>query len=643
MPPREAELKRRLTLPGVLALSITGIMGTGTFLGAALGARIAGEASLTSWLLLFLLSLIMAGVFAELSSAYPRAGGVYEYAKQAYGRLPSFLTGWASWVAGSMSIALLILAAYEYLLPHATPGVLLSLSAGTIILLNLIAAFGIEASTLVILILTVILFLILASILLPGLLHAPVFTLHPTFKPLDKILLAALFLAESFFGWESAAYLAEETKQPRTTIPRAIILGSLIVGLTTLLLVSILLATFGADQLARMNAPLAMLAEKLYHTPLALTAVGLVIMLNLIASAASAVVTLPRLLYSMAKDRLFPHQLARIHPTLGTPLAAIIFQTLFSLAILAAALAQYDFLLTVMLPISFFTYLLMIIALPILRKRAPLHARWRLPLAWLFIPLAAGFFIILIINWILQQQAAADYLLFSASFIILGLPFYLLMEASYNPRFIIRMQDTTLPLILRWNTDTWLKDHLQTYLGDITGKRIVILGIPSLPALDWLIRKAGREGKIYLVSYSLKGLQTVQEWLLERYAHHPDWKQREAEVTFIYTESLFQRLPQSIPQVDIIIAPDVLSTVVNLDAFLLHLARILPPGGRIFLTDTINNFHLIPDPQSVADLEKLYARFHGQGFNIRVEKEIHLLANKLIIHGVKGYQDVPYI
>ena len=110
-------MKGVLSFRVILLITINSIMGTGIWFLTSAGAKHAGPASLISWAILSLISVYIAMCFAELTSMFPKAGGVYEFAKQAYGRFWSFVIGWTTSIAGSVTIAMLLLGALQYLIP----------------------------------------------------------------------------------------------------------------------------------------------------------------------------------------------------------------------------------------------------------------------------------------------------------------------------------------------------------------------------------------------------------------------------------------------------------------------------------------------------------------------------------------------
>ena len=129
------ELKRTLGFLGVFGLTLSAALGTGAFFGAHIGAAAAGQAALVSWILVFILSLSIAAIFAELSGMFSGGGGIYEYAKKTYGRGISFVIGWSAWLVGNITIVLLIVAGIIYVLPAGTPQWGLVLAASFVIIL----------------------------------------------------------------------------------------------------------------------------------------------------------------------------------------------------------------------------------------------------------------------------------------------------------------------------------------------------------------------------------------------------------------------------------------------------------------------------------------------------------------------------
>src|SRR3989338_9251820 len=201
-----AELKRALGFWTILALSIASIMGTGMFFGAAIGAKYSGNASILSWVIISFVSVYISMFFSELVSMFPKAGGVYEFSKQAYSRFTSFIMGWLAWIVGNLTTALLIVAAIDYLIPDPSQFLLkMAISIILVILMNAIAFFGIEASGVAVVVLAALSISLILSVIFPGVFIADISNLTPFFTHgIAPILITIFFIAEAFFGWESA-------------------------------------------------------------------------------------------------------------------------------------------------------------------------------------------------------------------------------------------------------------------------------------------------------------------------------------------------------------------------------------------------------------------------------------------------------
>ena len=228
-----AELKRVLGFWTVLSLAISSIMGTGLFFGYTIGAKYSGNASILAWVIITVIAVYISTYFAELVSMYPKAGGIYEFSKHAYSRFFSFLMGWIAWLVGNLTTVLLIVAAIDYIIPDPSRFWLkIVISLSFIVVLNFVAFFGIEASAFVLVVFAIISIAVLLAIIFPGIFKINSSNYFPFFGfGVSSIFVTIFFLAESFFGWESATYLAEETQEPEKIIPKALVIGTIIVGI----------------------------------------------------------------------------------------------------------------------------------------------------------------------------------------------------------------------------------------------------------------------------------------------------------------------------------------------------------------------------------------------------------------------------
>ena len=227
-----AQLKKVLNFPAILLITINSIMGTGIFFLPAVGAGAAGPASLISWLILSFISIYIAMCFAELSSMFPKSGGIYEFCKQAYGRFFSFIIGWMTVLAGNITIAMLVVGAIQYLLPTGSVLMKIGVSLFFILTFNYIAYKGMQTSAVMLITFAIITLGTIFSLAIPGLFKFQIENFTPFFVfPASSIVITIFLIAETFFGWETATFLAEETKQGEKIMPKALIWGTIIIAL----------------------------------------------------------------------------------------------------------------------------------------------------------------------------------------------------------------------------------------------------------------------------------------------------------------------------------------------------------------------------------------------------------------------------
>ena len=307
------ELKRVLGFWTILSLSIASIMGTGLFFGVAIGSSYSGNASILSWIILTIIAIYISIYFAELVSMYPKAGGIYEFSKHAYNRFFSFLMGWVAWLVGNLTTALLVVAAIDYLLPDPSHFWLkIGISVSFIVILNLIAYFGVEISSFLVIFFAITSVSVLLSFIFPGLFKIHASNYFPFFSfGISSIFVTIFFISESFFGWESATYLAEETQEPEKTIPKAIIIGTIIVGVLGILIAVVSLGVIPWGILATSDVPLSIVSEYVLGI-FGMRLISLGIFISLIGSAAGGIITMPRLILALARDKLFISQLSAI-------------------------------------------------------------------------------------------------------------------------------------------------------------------------------------------------------------------------------------------------------------------------------------------------------------------------------------------
>lgn len=624
-----AELKRGFGFFAVLALAIGSISGTGLFFGASLGAKYSGNSSIFAWLLIFALALYIAACFGELAAMYPSAGGMYEFNKQAYGRFTSFFVGWTSWIMACIGTALLVVAALDYLTPAAFPGAYkISLAILFLLILNIVAYVGLEASSMMLLTFAGIIVGVCLLIIIPGLFHVHLNNFNPIMThSWPFVLLTIFFIFETFMGWESVTNLAEETKDPEKNIPKALMWGTLIVGILTLLMVFVSLGIVPWIALAGSSAPLNTIAQIIFGD-FGKYISGIGVYLVMLASAAGGIIALPRLLLALARDKLFLVQFTEIHHKYKTPYKAVILQFFVMVGIVLLAYGRYETLLSILIPIALIVYALTLIGVTVLRYKHPkLHRPFRV---WFgkTIPLAvAGILLAVLITWIVLESRLSLFLL-GMSILAVGIPLYFLIEMYYDKRMIIKVNDFFARLTLfteEISLPRRIKKDIMQRLGDIKKKTVLEFGCRVGTFTLMLAEAVGKEGKVYATNISKKEGDITRERMV-RYGH--------SHVEVIHEQD-FDNVHISVKKADLAVSAGGLSTVVDIKTALIAINRKLPVNGKILFLDYDKFFWIIPNVDWLGNDIKLLAIFKECGFKVTIERRQGMFWQYVYVEGKK--------
>lgn len=424
------ELKRELDFHTLLLLGINGTIGTGIYFVPGIAAAIAGPASILSWIAVGVIAIFIALYFAELSSMFPKSGGVYEYTKNAFGNFFGYMVGWTGWVVANITIAMLVLGSIDYLsaiIPiSAFQKIIFALLF--ILFVNYISYNGVGMGVKIILLFAVITIMVLWFILSIGLYHSTVSNFHPFFAlGTLPVFIAMLFILETFFGWETVSYLAEESKDPKKNLPKTMIYSTLFIVALALGVVAVALSVVPWETLANSASPLATTVSMFAgNTGKIIITIG--IFINILGTAAAWIIATPRLIFALSRDRLLPRALSEVHGKYGTPHNAIMFQAVLSSFIVISG--SYLFLLKVLLPLAIFMYAMVLLSVTKLRFSKPeLERGFRAPLAKV-VPI-----MIAIVMFVLAAYIKADVILAGALFVLMGLPIYIITKLRDSETF----------------------------------------------------------------------------------------------------------------------------------------------------------------------------------------------------------------
>lgn len=317
-------LRRELGTLDAVGIGFGAIVGAGIFVVTGVAAGIAGPAFLVGLAIAAGVAVCNALSSAQLAAEYPRAGGTYEYGYRVLGAWPGFVAGWmflAGKVAAAGTVALGLAGYLESVLPGVPPR---ALAVGAVALFTALNYFGIRRSSRVNLVIVALSLGALAVFVVAGAGSFRLANLRP-FAPggWRAVLESAALLFFAYTGYARIATLAEEVREPRRTIPRAIgwTLGGAVVLYVAVAVVAA--GAVGAEALAASPAPLQTAAGALPYPGVAtvVSAGGVTAMLGVILSQ---LLGLSRMGFAMARRGDLPRWLARIHPRHATPGPAVL-------------------------------------------------------------------------------------------------------------------------------------------------------------------------------------------------------------------------------------------------------------------------------------------------------------------------------
>ncbi len=366
-----SKYRRDMGTLGVLFIVVNGLIGAGIFgLPEALHVAVG---TFAPWLLLIGGVLVMAIVvcFAELTRLTDRSGGPQRYVGDAFGEYPGFVVGWTFFAARliSQGANVLVLVAYAAALwpvvgDGAAKVALIVAVLGSITIVNVI---GIKRVVAVLAVMT--LFKLLPLVVLMGIgigaAADPGPLVLPQFSAVEGIALAALY---AFVGFENATIPAGETRNPRRSMPRALLLGLAVVtliyfGLQWAYSHSVIAGSGPA-------APLTALASE-YGGEIGGLLIAATIVMSVLANLTAGHTSASRMPAALADDGLLPDWFGQVSRW-GTPANSIVFYGIG--AILFALWDDFLALAAVSTLARLLAYVSSIVALPRLRQQAGLAA-----------------------------------------------------------------------------------------------------------------------------------------------------------------------------------------------------------------------------------------------------------------------------
>ncbi len=336
-------LPRRLGLASAVAVLVGTTIGSGIFRTPAVVAERVGQTELflAGWVLGGLLALAGALTYAELAAIFPRTGGIYVYIREAFGRAPAFLFGWAELLIirpAALGAIAIVSAEYGWRLlgvdgGQAVAALEISLAqataAGLIVVVATVNYRGIHLAALVQNVSTVLKVAALLSLVILGYVLTPSHefarALAPRahLSPVAGFGLALVSILWAYDGWADLSFVAGEVRDPERNMPRALFLGTSGIVFLYLAANAVYLELVPLDQMPGSPLIAADAAQRILG-PLGVAFVSAAVMVSAFGSLNGSMMVGPRIFYAMAEDGLFFRRLAEVHPRFATPWASIV-------------------------------------------------------------------------------------------------------------------------------------------------------------------------------------------------------------------------------------------------------------------------------------------------------------------------------
>jgi amino acid transporter len=336
-----------LSFPSVLTQSITHIApAMGLVVTVQFVTNMAGIASPLAFGIAFLIVLLLGVCLAQLALHLPSAGGYYTYVSRSLNPKAGFLVGWMFFLYDPLTAAINL--AYLGFLLQTTLQLEAHVSCpwyvvyiACTLLITLLIYRGIEISAAFVMWFTIIEIVIIIGLCLSSLMHPGDGHVHlENFVSLHNfghkgLYLAIVFSIFTFTGFEAICPLAEETRDPRRTIPRAILLSITLMGIFFVFTSLAILTGWGNSHIdtfaTSTENPVFLLAKRLWGAAWIFVLVA--VMNSILGAAISGTNAAVRVFFAMGRARSMPAALAHIHPRFRTPVNAILVQTLITLTL----------------------------------------------------------------------------------------------------------------------------------------------------------------------------------------------------------------------------------------------------------------------------------------------------------------------
>ncbi len=337
--PKDSRLRREVGVFGAMMMGLGSIIGTGVFVSIGIAAGVTGPSVVLAIMVAALVAIFNGLSSAQLAANHPVSGGTYEYGYRWLRPSLGFTAGWMFLCAKSASAATAALGFAGYTLnlfgvSQATWTV--PLAAATVVMMTVLVLTGIRQSNRTNIAVVSVTLISLVCFIMAGFLtlwRMGSINLEPFFLPgnarlpISGFLEACALMFVAFTGYGRIATLGEEVTNPKTTIPKAIIVTLIVSSLLYVAVGLIGVAVAGSETMAaatsREAAPLVVIAT-LFEIPLVPQIVAMGAVTAMLGVLLNLILGLSRVLLAMGRRGDMPSSFARINESNSTPTVAVI-------------------------------------------------------------------------------------------------------------------------------------------------------------------------------------------------------------------------------------------------------------------------------------------------------------------------------
>lgn len=342
--PQTQHLRRVITLRHAVALYTSSVLGAGILVTPGLSARIAGPSSLLAWFLLSVASYPFAYTFASLSARRPESGGIYSFAREAFGSRMATMVAWLFVAWGAFGAPAITLAAGYYLafaFPLSRPEIFVT--AGAVLLVPFVINYrGIRLSARVQLAtVALIVFLLMAAVVaslgrIQGSNFSPLFP-----NGVTQMGVAAALIFWSYLGYENVSNVAGEFKDPKRDFQKSVLISVLLIGALYMAVAFVTIGT-GDYRAGSGVTPFALMMDNVFGVyggaVASLTAVFIIF-----GAVNAYTAGMARVAYAAASDGSFPRLIGTVDPRSGVPRRAMLALVILNfVSLIAFYLLQLD-------------------------------------------------------------------------------------------------------------------------------------------------------------------------------------------------------------------------------------------------------------------------------------------------------------